>query len=101
MSYTVAQAARLAGCTASQLRHWSRSGLVVASLALVLPFAGPPAGAEVSAVRISHGYGVLDVRRESAQMDWYFISDRTKKDATASRAASFVTASGSQKLKRV
>ena len=32
MSYTVAQAARLAGCTASQLRHWSRSGLVIASL---------------------------------------------------------------------
>jgi alkaline phosphatase D len=49
----------------------------------------------------SHGFGVLDVRRESAQMDWYFISDRTKKDATASRAVSFVTASGSQKLKRV
>jgi DNA-binding transcriptional MerR regulator len=32
VSYTVAQAARLAGCTPSQLRHWSRSGLVVASL---------------------------------------------------------------------
>jgi len=44
---------------------------------------------------------VLDVRRESTQMDWYFVSDRTKKDATASRAMSFVTASGSQKLKRV
>src|SRR5437588_3164633 len=32
VSYTVAQAARLAGCTASQLRHWSRSELVTASL---------------------------------------------------------------------
>jgi DNA-binding transcriptional MerR regulator len=32
VSYTVAQAARLAGCTPSQLRHWLRSGLVVASL---------------------------------------------------------------------
>ncbi len=29
MSYTAAQAARLTGCTASQLRHWSASGLVV------------------------------------------------------------------------
>jgi DNA-binding transcriptional MerR regulator len=32
VSYTVAQAARLTGCTASQLRHWSRSDLVVPSL---------------------------------------------------------------------
>ena len=28
LSFSVAQAARLAGCTASQLRHWARSGLV-------------------------------------------------------------------------
>jgi alkaline phosphatase D len=49
----------------------------------------------------THGYGVLDVRRESARMDWYFISDRTKKDATSTRAMSFITTSGSQKLKRV
>ena len=28
MGYTAAQAARLAGCTVSQLRYWSRSGLV-------------------------------------------------------------------------
>jgi len=32
VSYTVAQAARLAGCTPSQLRHWARSRLVTASL---------------------------------------------------------------------
>jgi DNA-binding transcriptional MerR regulator len=31
VDYTVAQAARLTGCTASQLRHWSRSELVVPS----------------------------------------------------------------------
>jgi DNA-binding transcriptional MerR regulator len=31
VSYTVAQAARLTGCTASQVRHWSRSELVVPS----------------------------------------------------------------------
>ena len=28
MPYSVAQAARLTGCTASQLRHWARRGLV-------------------------------------------------------------------------
>ena len=28
MAYTVAQAARLSGCTPSQLRHWARHGLV-------------------------------------------------------------------------
>ena len=28
MGYTAAQAARLAGCTVSQLRYWARSGLV-------------------------------------------------------------------------
>jgi DNA-binding transcriptional MerR regulator len=28
VGYTAAQAARLAGCTVSQLRYWSRSGLV-------------------------------------------------------------------------
>ena len=31
MTYSTAQAARLAGCTASQLRHWARNGLVVPS----------------------------------------------------------------------
>jgi DNA-binding transcriptional MerR regulator len=29
VTYTVAQAARLSGCTPSQLRHWARRGLVV------------------------------------------------------------------------
>jgi DNA-binding transcriptional MerR regulator len=28
LSFSVAQAARLTGCTSSQLRHWARSGLV-------------------------------------------------------------------------
>lgn len=31
MGYTGAQAARLAGCTLSQLRYWARSGLVPAT----------------------------------------------------------------------
>jgi DNA-binding transcriptional MerR regulator len=34
VGYTVAQAARLTGCAASQLRHWAQRGLVVPS--------GPP-----------------------------------------------------------
>ncbi|MQY08011.1 alkaline phosphatase D family protein [Actinomadura macrotermitis] len=48
----------------------------------------------------SHGYGVLDLRRERARMDWFFVSDRTRRDATATRAASFTTVSGSQRLTR-
>jgi DNA-binding transcriptional MerR regulator len=31
VGYTAAQAARLAGCTVSQLRYWARSGLVPAT----------------------------------------------------------------------
>ncbi|MFD0855476.1 alkaline phosphatase D family protein, partial [Actinomadura adrarensis] len=49
----------------------------------------------------SHGYGVLDVRREQTRMDWYALSDRTVRTATSSRVASFATASGSQRLTRV
>ncbi|MGK5552167.1 alkaline phosphatase D family protein [Actinomadura kijaniata] len=48
----------------------------------------------------SHGFGVLDLRRERARMDWFFLSDRTRRDATAARAATFTTASGSQRLTR-
>ena len=33
MDYTGVQAARLTGCTVSQVRHWARSGLVTASAA--------------------------------------------------------------------
>ncbi|WP_433334575.1 alkaline phosphatase D family protein [Spirillospora sp. CA-294931] len=49
----------------------------------------------------SHGFGVLDVRRERTQMDWYFLADRTKPDTPATRAASFATTSGSQRLTRL
>jgi DNA-binding transcriptional MerR regulator len=31
VTYTAVQAARLAGCTVSQVRHWTRSGLVIPS----------------------------------------------------------------------
>lgn len=48
----------------------------------------------------SHGYGVLDVTAERSQMDYYVISDKTKKDATASWVRSYRTRSGTQKIER-
>ncbi|MCQ4205802.1 alkaline phosphatase D family protein [Streptomyces longispororuber] len=49
----------------------------------------------------SHGYGVLDVTAERAQMDYYVISDRTDKNATTSWKRSYRTLSGTQKVERV
>ncbi|GAA4333782.1 alkaline phosphatase D family protein [Streptomyces venetus] len=48
-----------------------------------------------------HGYGVLDITAERAQMDYYVVSDRTKRDATAAWARSYRTRSGTQKVERV
>ncbi|WP_369168682.1 alkaline phosphatase [Streptomyces sp. R28] len=47
-----------------------------------------------------HGYGVLDITAERAQMDYYVLSDKTKKDATASWARSYRTRTGTQKVER-
>jgi alkaline phosphatase D len=47
-----------------------------------------------------HGYGVLDITAERAQMDYYVLSDKAKKDATASWARSYRTRSGTQKVER-
>ncbi|CAL9417169.1 alkaline phosphatase D family protein [Streptomyces sp. enrichment culture] len=47
-----------------------------------------------------HGYGVLDITAERAQMDYYVLSDRTKADATAAWARSYRTRSGTQKVER-
>jgi alkaline phosphatase D len=47
-----------------------------------------------------HGYGVLDVTADRAQMDYYVLSDRTKPDATSSWARSYRTRSGTQKVER-
>ncbi|MDG9715323.1 alkaline phosphatase [Streptomyces sp. DH24] len=47
-----------------------------------------------------HGYGVLDLTAERAQMDYYVLSDRTKRDATSSWARSYRTRSGTQKVER-
>ncbi|MEV5338183.1 alkaline phosphatase D family protein [Streptomyces sp. NPDC052676] len=47
-----------------------------------------------------HGYGVLDLTAERAQMDYYVLSDRTRSDATSSWARSYRTRSGTQKVER-
>ncbi|MFC7894067.1 alkaline phosphatase D family protein [Streptomyces sp. NPDC057381] len=48
-----------------------------------------------------HGYGVLDVTEERAQMDYYVVSDRTGPDATSKWARSYRTRSGTQRVERV
>ncbi|MYT70534.1 MULTISPECIES: alkaline phosphatase D family protein [unclassified Streptomyces] len=47
-----------------------------------------------------HGYGVLDVTAERAQMDYYAISDRTDKNATSAWERSYRTRTGTQKVER-
>lgn len=49
----------------------------------------------------AHGYGVLDVTAERSQMDYYTVSDRTKRDATSAWARSYRTLSGTQRVERV
>ncbi|MFB7867837.1 alkaline phosphatase D family protein [Streptomyces sp. NPDC056069] len=49
----------------------------------------------------SHGFGVLDVSTDRAQMDYYVLSDRTDPNATATWARSYRTLNGTQKLERV
>ncbi|MFF0381166.1 alkaline phosphatase D family protein [Streptomyces sp. NPDC004286] len=47
-----------------------------------------------------HGYGVLDITAERAQMDYYVTSDRTNPNATSAWARSYRTRSGTQKVER-
>ncbi|MFF7792467.1 alkaline phosphatase D family protein [Streptomyces sp. NPDC007991] len=47
-----------------------------------------------------HGFGVLDITAERAQMDYYVISDRRQRDATATWSRSYRTRSGTQKVER-
>lgn len=47
-----------------------------------------------------HGYGVLDITAERAQMDYYVLSDKAKQDATAAWTRSYRTRSGTQKVER-
>ncbi|QKW24648.1 alkaline phosphatase D family protein [Kitasatospora sp. NA04385] len=48
----------------------------------------------------SHGYGVLDITADRAQMDYYVLSDRTRPDATSRWARSYRTESGTQQIER-
>ncbi|MFC9112462.1 MULTISPECIES: alkaline phosphatase D family protein [Streptomyces] len=47
-----------------------------------------------------HGYGVLDLTAERAQMDYYVLSDRTEADSGARWVRSYRTRSGTQKVER-
>ncbi|MFF8190276.1 alkaline phosphatase D family protein [Streptomyces bobili] len=47
-----------------------------------------------------HGYGVLDITADRAQMDYYVVSSRTRADATSSWSRSYRTRSGTQKVER-
>ncbi|WP_431959930.1 alkaline phosphatase D family protein [Actinacidiphila sp. bgisy160] len=49
----------------------------------------------------SHGYGVLDITGERAQMDYYALSDRTDPNASSTWERSYRTRSGTQKVERV
>ncbi|MGW2540680.1 alkaline phosphatase D family protein [Kitasatospora sp. NPDC001574] len=49
----------------------------------------------------SHGYGVLDITPSRTQMDYYVVSDRTRKDATTKWTRSYRTRSGTQQVERV
>ncbi|WP_329494603.1 alkaline phosphatase D family protein [Kitasatospora herbaricolor] len=49
----------------------------------------------------SHGYGVLDVTPDQVQMDYYILSDRTRRDASSTWTRSYRSRSGSQALERV
>ncbi|MEW2577565.1 alkaline phosphatase D family protein [Streptomyces syringium] len=48
----------------------------------------------------SHGYGVLDITAEHAQMDYYVLSDKTDPKATSSWSRSYRTRSGTQRVER-
>lgn len=48
-----------------------------------------------------HGYGVLDVTAQRSQMDYYSLSDKRRRDATASWTRSYRTLNGTQKAERV
>ncbi|MCW7946416.1 alkaline phosphatase [Streptomyces hygroscopicus] len=47
-----------------------------------------------------HGYGVLDITPEHAQMDYYVLSDRTDANARSSWERSYRTRSGTQRVER-
>ncbi|WP_078628705.1 alkaline phosphatase D family protein [Streptomyces sp. NRRL F-2664] len=48
----------------------------------------------------AHGYGVLDVTPQRAQMDYYVVSDKRLAEASVAWSRSFRTLSGTQKLEQ-
>lgn len=48
-----------------------------------------------------HGYGVLDVTPQQAQMDYYVLSDRTNPDSSDRWTRSYRTLNGTQRVERV
>ncbi|GAA2078161.1 alkaline phosphatase D family protein [Streptomyces albiaxialis] len=48
----------------------------------------------------SHGYGVLDLTAERAQMDYFVLSDKADKNATSELRRSYRTVSGSQRVQK-
>jgi alkaline phosphatase D len=49
----------------------------------------------------SHGASVLTVTRESAQMDWFYLLDRTKPDSGVRPGPSWRTRTGTQRVEPV
>nr|WP_245694606.1 alkaline phosphatase D family protein [Streptomyces abyssalis] len=48
----------------------------------------------------SHGYGVLDIDAERAQMDYFILSDKEDRGATSEVRRSYRTLSGTQRLEK-
>ena len=48
----------------------------------------------------SHGFSVLDVTAERAQMDWYVIGDRTARDTPVTWSVSYLTRTGTGRLEQ-
>jgi alkaline phosphatase D len=48
-----------------------------------------------------HGFSVLDLTPQRAQMDWFVISDRADRNATITHQASWMTRSGTGRIERV
>ncbi|MFW0788319.1 alkaline phosphatase D family protein [Gordonia sp. CPCC 205333] len=49
----------------------------------------------------SHGYGVFTVTSDAAQMDWYFVADRTIRNTPQIHAESWRVGAGARRLTRV
>jgi alkaline phosphatase D len=47
-----------------------------------------------------HGYGVLDVRPDRCQMDWYHLVDRTRQSSGVRAVASWSVGTGSARIRR-